>query len=141
MSERTVKCLSVQQPWAALILGHTPDLNLPFPKNVENRTWPTKHRGPLLIHAGLRPDREAFATPGLGSPADPCYQFGVILGVVNVTGCVHDDALFWAAEGQWHWLLDSPRRFESPVPWCGRLGIFDVPVSALGGQLLGKVSA
>jgi hypothetical protein len=37
--------LSIRQPWAWLIVqGHKP---------IENRTWPTTYRGPLLIHAGV----------------------------------------------------------------------------------------
>jgi hypothetical protein len=39
-----VKCLTVCQPWAwAIVHGR---------KHVENRTWATDYRGPLLIHAG-----------------------------------------------------------------------------------------
>ena len=38
-----MKALSVRQPWAWLIVnGH---------KDIENRTWATRHRGPFLIHA------------------------------------------------------------------------------------------
>ena len=40
-----MKCLSILQPWAwAIIHGG---------KDVENRTWRTAYRGPLLIHASL----------------------------------------------------------------------------------------
>ncbi|HHY88739.1 MAG TPA: ASCH domain-containing protein, partial [Chloroflexi bacterium] len=43
-----MKALSVRQPWAWLIAqGY---------KTVENRTWATNYRGPLLIHAGKKPD-------------------------------------------------------------------------------------
>jgi hypothetical protein len=39
-----MKALTVLQPWAQLlILGA---------KRYETRSWKTKHRGPLLIHAG-----------------------------------------------------------------------------------------
>ena len=39
-----MKAISIRQPWAWLIVhGY---------KDVENRTWATKHRGPILIHAG-----------------------------------------------------------------------------------------
>src|SRR5437016_10859136 len=44
----TMKALSVRQPWAWLIVnGH---------KDIENRSWQTKFRGKLLIHAGQRFD-------------------------------------------------------------------------------------
>ena len=39
-----MKAISIRQPWAWLIVhGY---------KDVENRTWATKYRGPILIHAG-----------------------------------------------------------------------------------------
>lgn len=47
-----MKCLSVRQPWAHLILNG--------PKDVENRIWAPAYRGPLLIHAGLTLHTEAL---------------------------------------------------------------------------------
>jgi len=39
-----MKAILIRQPWAWLIVhGY---------KDVENRTWSTKYRGPILIHAG-----------------------------------------------------------------------------------------
>jgi patatin-like phospholipase/ASCH domain-containing protein len=43
-----MKSLSIRQPWASLIISGV--------KDVENRTWPTRYRGPVLIHASLRVD-------------------------------------------------------------------------------------
>lgn len=38
-----VKALTLHQPWASLVaLGH---------KTIETRSWATKHRGPIAIHA------------------------------------------------------------------------------------------
>lgn len=38
-----MKVLTIQEPWASLlVLGH---------KKIETRSWATKYRGPLLIHA------------------------------------------------------------------------------------------
>jgi hypothetical protein len=46
-----MKAVTIHQPWATLIaLGA---------KKMETRSWPTKHRGPLAIHAGKKIDREA----------------------------------------------------------------------------------
>jgi hypothetical protein len=39
-----MKALSIRQPWAWLIVNGF--------KNIENRTWRTAFRGPVLIHAG-----------------------------------------------------------------------------------------
>ncbi|AWP28802.1 ASCH domain-containing protein [Paenibacillus sp. Cedars] len=46
-----MKAITIIQPWATLIaLGE---------KQLETRSWPTKHRGELAIHAGKKIDREA----------------------------------------------------------------------------------
>jgi len=41
-----MKAISLWQPWAWAILHAG--------KDVENRTWPTHHRGPLLLHVAKR---------------------------------------------------------------------------------------
>jgi|ERR1700687_42153 len=43
-----MKMISIRQPWASLIVSGA--------KDVENRTWPTRYRGTVLIHASLRAD-------------------------------------------------------------------------------------
>ncbi len=46
-----MKAISIHQPWADLIVfGH---------KDIENRSWTTRYRGRMLIHAGLTVDRDA----------------------------------------------------------------------------------
>ena len=52
-----MKCLSVRQPWAALILHGVNGQK----KDVENRAWPTKFRGAMLIHASKSVDEGALA--------------------------------------------------------------------------------
>lgn len=47
-----MKVLTIKQPWATLIAeGY---------KQYEFRTWNTKYRGDILIHAGLGCDKEAL---------------------------------------------------------------------------------
>ena len=41
-----MKALSIRQPWAELIVAGL--------KDIENRTWRTDYRGPVLIHAGMK---------------------------------------------------------------------------------------
>lgn len=55
-----MKVLSIQQPWASLIVqGH---------KRIETRSWNTKYRGDILIHASIGkmynniPDNNIFWT-------------------------------------------------------------------------------
>lgn len=45
-----MKVITIWQPWASLIvLGH---------KKIETRGWATKYRGPLLIHAAAKWDKQ-----------------------------------------------------------------------------------
>ena len=52
-----MKALTIRQPWASLIaLGV---------KTIETRSWPTRYRGPIAIHAGLRhPYKDLDHLPG-----------------------------------------------------------------------------
>ena len=58
---RTVKVLTIRQPWALLVaLGV---------KTIETRSWSTKYRGPLTIHAGARKPRRIWVEPNGDPPA------------------------------------------------------------------------
>lgn len=47
-----MKAITIRQPWASLIaLGE---------KKIETRSWQTKYRGPILIHAGKSVDKKAM---------------------------------------------------------------------------------
>lgn len=124
-----MKALSIKQPWASLILDHG--------KDIENRTWRTPYRGPLAIHAGLKPD---LAWPGVeliaflrnqGLSVEDVVRLhdaplGGIIGVVELVNCSRGVSESpWAAEGQWHWELADPRPVPF-VPMKGRLGLMEV---------------
>lgn len=47
-----MKVLTIKQPWATLIIQGD--------KRFEFRSWQTKYRGDLLIHAGKGIDKEAM---------------------------------------------------------------------------------
>lgn len=50
------RVLSIKQPWASLIAHGI--------KNIENRTWKTKFRGRILIHASVATVFDAFMPDG-----------------------------------------------------------------------------
>ena len=110
-----MKALCVRQPWAAVIVSGV--------KDVENRTWTTKYRGPLLICSSLTAD-----VPGLqfDPPVEALMARGAIIGVVDVVDVVRDSSSRWAESGSWHWLLANARALATPIPIKGRLGLFDV---------------
>lgn len=109
--------LTLIQPWASLVM---------LGKDVENRSWPTNHRGRLLIHAGLKVDPRGFEmAEDLGILLPDDLPAGGIIGKVDVVGCVKDADSPWAMPGQWHWQLANPRpmRFR---PLRGQMGLFHV---------------
>src|SRR5947207_1541600 len=107
-----MKAVSVHQPWAWAILSAG--------KTVENRTWATRHRGPLLIHAGRarksyqRQDAAAWRVLyGVELPAWDDLTTGAIVGVVDVVDCVRvgpggdlgeHGTSAWALEGMCGWV-------------------------------------
>lgn len=134
-----MKCLSVRQPWAAWILMEA--------KDVENRTWATRYRGPLLIHAGAREDPWVNITLG-ALPYEATWRSnrlsahlrrndldrwnaahtcGAILGWVNLVDCRRDCASPWYEKGAIGWVLAEPVIFSEPIPYRGRLGLMNVP--------------
>lgn len=125
------RIITVQQPWADLLVPdagvierartYNPDLAARLPKDVENRTFGTDWRGPLLIlAAGRRVDEEAMAA----------FQFnrnhfiqGVVVGVVTLVDVVNGSPSTWSIDGARHWQVTNPIRLLSPVPARGFLGI------------------
>lgn len=105
-----MKGLSVKQPWASLIVDGI--------KDVENRSRYTQYRGPLLIHASKVHD---------AVPLAETLPAGAIIGQVNLVDCCKRSASPWAEMGKYHWVLSDARPFDKPVPYPGRLGLFDAP--------------
>ncbi len=128
-----MKCLTVAQPWAWLILhGY---------KLIENRTWRTPHRGPLVIHAGRRRDMldQCYADPGLARLLpDRCeLPFSAIVGTVTLEDCVRTDSLFLDQsqqrfiDGPWCWILSNAIALERPIAYSGQRLLFDIPDSVI----------
>jgi hypothetical protein len=134
--------LSTRQPWASLILKAG--------KDIENRCWPTKFRGRMLIHAAkgmtraeheeaiafavdairARPKADAKTTTlqELGFAFDD-LQRGGIVGSVEVVDCVAASDSPWFV-GEFGFVLRDPKPLQF-TPWKGQLGFFDVPQAAL----------
>lgn len=118
-----MRAITIHQPWAELIVRGE--------KDVENRSWRTHHRGPLLIHAGARADGASFAEHGVADDAER----GAIIGVVELVDCTQARTSRWHEEGSWGWYLARARRFRKPVPMKGRRGLFEVPDRTVAEQL------
>lgn len=126
--------LSIRQPWAWLILHGG--------KDIENRDWPTKARGRVLVHAakGMTRDEWRHAwTFSHGTGANPkavadgvtftTIERGGIVGSVEIVDCVTDSASRWFM-GRFGFVLRDPLPLPF-IPWRGQLGFFEVPDDAL----------
>lgn len=139
-----IRAVTVRQPWAWQIINQR--------KDVENRTRNIagKYRGPVAIHAGLQPDKEALRWLPMRAPewvtAPRVFEYGVILGVVDLVD-VHTPTLRqgrwtcpgiteapwmcspWAEEGTVHLVLATPRPIPlNRQPKCrGALGLWTPP--------------
>jgi hypothetical protein len=119
-----MKILSVRQPWASLIVSGV--------KDVENRTWPTKYRGPVLIHSSRRVDD---VTSGdierrFGVLLPPELPLGGIVGMTEIVDCVKPHASRWYAFAHWAFVLTNSRSVPF-VKWKGALLLRDAPAELL----------
>jgi hypothetical protein len=115
-----MKALSIRQPWAYLII--TGD------KDIENRTWATAYRGPVLIHAGKTMDYDALdllLAAGVVIPHNSLLPRGGFVGIAALTGVVTHSASPWF-DGPYGWTFGKVHRLPF-YPYRGRLGLFDVP--------------
>ena len=130
-----MKALSLIQPWAiAIMLGH---------KKIETRSWNTKFRGRIAIHASKGQPKYAkeFALSEfkLGFlPED--VPLGAIIGFATIIDTVRTESLSGQiseverrygdySEGRWAWKLDDIVPLsEDKLIWCkGALGLWEVP--------------
>lgn len=124
--------LSIRQPWAYLIVHAG--------KDVENREWPTRFRGRILIHAGkamTRGDYQACCIfcsglPDGAMPKDfrfPSFeelrsQCGGIVGEMNIVDCVQQSESPWF-NGPFGFVIDGAKEREF-FPCKGMLGFFQI---------------
>jgi len=117
-----VPALTIRQPWLAAIL--TGD------KTTENRSWPTKHRGPVVLHAARALARDGQADPlvraALARPGAPALTTGAIVATARITDCHRDTGCCrpWGLPGLWHWTLADVQALADPIPAAGRLGLW-----------------
>jgi hypothetical protein len=117
-----VKALSIKQPWAWAILYAG--------KEIENRSWRTQYRGPLVIHAGAQPHPDATMPRGVRKYTPDEIHYGAILGVVDLVDVVEESRSRWFG-GPYGWVLTNPRRLQHPIPCKGRLGLWPLASSQL----------
>lgn len=127
------KALSVKQPWASLIAHGI--------KDIENRTWSTKFRGRIYIHASGKPsfhnltlnlthdqiDAMVLADCRLAlDTRDSSYPVFAIIGEVDLIDCVVNHPSIWAERTEtsaghvidhviYNWVLANPVLYDEPI--------------------------
>lgn len=130
-------CLSLRQPWAwAMLEPNGPQ------KDVENRVWEIKYRGPLIIHAAKGCTRREYSDacefihqlmPHVGIPRLEAIQRGGIVGAFELFGpTLRPEA--WPTTNDWHMAGQFGHRARNavklPFRGCrGSLGLFKVELT------------
>ena len=123
-----MKCLSVSQPYADLIVQGK--------KIIELRTWNTKFRGEFLIHAPFKIKKDACKRLGIDETE---LRTGVIIGKAEIYDVkVYNSVSELKADYKKHFateeflrhkygfLLKKPQELRMPIPYKGSLGFFNV---------------
>lgn len=133
-----MRALTIIQPYAALIMSGA--------KRVENRSWSTKYRGRMYIHAGRSRDMLSIKhVDGIDYCAhtqQPIERlaFGAVVGMASLIDCLPKteisggkwDALYpWIrehehTEGPWCWVFAENPTPIGPWPYKGAQGLFDI---------------
>lgn len=150
-----MKVISLLQPWATLVVTGA--------KKIETRSWKTRHRGELLVHASAgrkRIGRELAAlvkTFEIRIPPFDELPFGAIIGKVDLidtgtTGVlmavqsVRCHGMLWElnnqeiafgdyTEGRYAWLFCNAVQFKHPIPAKGALSTWDYEFKHLRGGI------
>lgn len=127
-----MKVLTIKQPWATLIMQGD--------KRFEFRSWKTKYRGELSIHAGKGIDKEAMKRLEKYIPKD--MPLGKILGKVNLVDCVpmsdefkkmllEENSEIYANSvfsEDYGWQVENVEVFDEPIEVNGHLSLWDYEI-------------
>ena len=127
-----MKTLTIKQPWATLIMQGD--------KRFEFRSWQTKYRGDLLIHAGKGIDKEAMKRLSKYIMQD--LPSGKILGKVTLVDCVKmlqefkeellkensDIYTKSSFKENYGWQLENVEVFDKQIDAKGKLSLWDYEI-------------
>lgn len=129
-----MKVISLKEPWASLIKEKV--------KCIETRSWQTKYRGELYIHASkskLTKKETLTYQPLLELLTDPVLKYGHIIAKCKLVDCIymdeeliekvkknHNEYISGSYEvGRYAWILEEIEALEEPFEVKGSLGIWN----------------
>ena len=127
-----MKVLTIKQPWATLIMQGD--------KRFEFRSWQTKYRGDLLIHAGKGIDKEAMKR--LVKYLLDEIPLGKILGKVTLVDCIRmcpefkemllkensDIYTKSSFSENFGWQVEDVQVFDEPIEAKGHLSLWEYDI-------------
>lgn len=127
-----MKVLTIKQPWATLIMQGD--------KRFEFRSWQTKYRGDLLIHAGKGIDKEAMKRLAKYLPDE--IPLGKILGKVTLVDCIRmcpefkemllkensDIYTKSSFSENFGWQVEDVQMFDEPIEAKGHLSLWEYDI-------------
>jgi len=126
-----LKIITIKQPWATLIAAGY--------KKYEFRSWKTKYRGPLLIHAGKGIDSQAMKR---FEDLNLSYPKSKIIALVQLEDCILIDDIFnsqllnennkvYGTDdkiGLYAWKLSNIENVNINEDIKGRLGLWNIEI-------------
>lgn len=122
-----MKVLTIKQPYASLIANGY--------KKYEFRSWKTKYRGELYIHAGNGIDKKRMS---MVEEYKLDYPNGYIIAKVNLTDCILVDEKMSKQlrkenpkvythdyTGYYAWKLEDVQILKNPIKASGKLSIWN----------------
>jgi hypothetical protein len=145
-----MKVISLWEPWASLVALEI--------KHNETRSWYTRYRGPLAIHAAkvivpfeqlfteLSPQQRLFIYDQICKAYGAYNKMptGAILATSNLLNVVATEkispTLTWLeracgdySAGRFAWKLCNTKRLAEPIPAKGRQNLWDFDLNGKGG--------
>ena len=123
-----MKALTIKEPWASLIIEEY--------KKYEFRSWKTKYRGKILIHAGCSVEKDMMKR---FSDYNINVNPGYIIGHATIVDCIlvdeefnkklrNIDPVVYGRSNHtetYAWKLENVVKYEKPIPCKGKLGLWN----------------
>ena len=139
-----MKAITIWQPWAGAVAAGI--------KGNETRSWATKYRGPIAIHAAKKAVQASWSTlvsdeakevpcrrldlPEIFNIADT-FPMGCIVATANLTDCIKitpeyistlsadELALGDYTPGRYAWRMTDIKKVDVPIPVKGYQGLWN----------------
>lgn len=128
-----MKALTIKEPWASLIIDKY--------KTYEFRSWHTKYRGKIYIHASTSIDKESLKQ---FNDYNISIKPGHIIGEAEITDCIlvsdafdqelrQKDKQVYGSDhlGYYAWQLKNIKKYENPIPAKGQLGLWNFEIETI----------